>query len=58
MPQQGWDEVKAEAQQRINQIGDISGDNNKINSGDRSGDRSTTITIDNAGDVKIGDISS
>ncbi|NEQ69532.1 MAG: hypothetical protein F6K21_29390 [Symploca sp. SIO2D2] len=54
MPQQGWDKVKAEAQERISQIGDISGEKNKINVGDRN----TTISIGTAGDIKIGDISS
>jgi len=54
MPQQGWDKVKAEAQERISQIGDISGDKNKVNVGDRN----TTISIGTAGDIKIGDISS
>ncbi|NER98448.1 MAG: NACHT domain-containing protein [Symploca sp. SIO1B1] len=54
MPQQGWDKVKAEAQERISQIGDISGDKNKVNVGDRN----TKISIGTAGDIKIGDISS
>ncbi|NES21754.1 MAG: hypothetical protein F6K41_23225 [Symploca sp. SIO3E6] len=58
MPQQGWDKVKKEAQERISQIGDISGDNNKINVGDKSGDRNTTISIGTAEKINIGDISS
>jgi len=54
LPQQGWDGVKAEAQERISQIGNVSGKNNKSNVGDRT----TTISIGTAGDIKIGDISS
>ncbi|NES22333.1 MAG: hypothetical protein F6K41_26280 [Symploca sp. SIO3E6] len=55
MPEQGWDKVKEEAQERISQISNISGDKNKINVGDRS----TTISIGTAGgDINFGDISS
>ncbi|NET56012.1 MAG: NACHT domain-containing protein [Symploca sp. SIO2E6] len=54
LPQQGWDGLKVEAQERISQIGNVNGNNNKVNIGDRT----TKISIGTAGDIKIGDISS
>ena len=57
LPQQGWDSVKSEAQEKISSIS-VAGNKNKITVGDRSTKSSTKISIGTAGEINIGDISS
>ncbi|NEQ70320.1 MAG: hypothetical protein F6K21_33480, partial [Symploca sp. SIO2D2] len=49
MPQQGWDEVKAEAQERISQISNVSVEGNQSQMNLSGG--STNININAAGDI-------
>jgi len=49
MPQQGWDEVKAEAQERISQISNVSVEGNQSQINLSGG--STNININAAGDI-------
>ncbi|NEP15037.1 MAG: caspase family protein [Symploca sp. SIO2C1] len=53
LPQQGWDSVKSEAQEKISNIS-VAGNNNKITVGDRS----TKISIGTAGEINFGNIAS
>ncbi|NER22634.1 MAG: caspase family protein [Symploca sp. SIO1C2] len=56
MPQQGWDEVKAEAQERISQISNVSVEGNQSQMNLSGG--STNIHINAAGDISNVGISS
>jgi len=56
MPQQGWDEVKAEAQERISQISNVSVEGNQSQMNLSGG--STNININAAGDISNVGISS
>ncbi|NES19568.1 MAG: hypothetical protein F6K41_11725 [Symploca sp. SIO3E6] len=56
LPQQGWDEVKEEAQERISQISNVSVEGNKSEITDIKSNAG--IIIGTAGKINIGDISS